>query len=130
MRYIWARKSVDIATVISAVKTFFAERGFIEAQGLKLDKKKNTLLFEIREKGKFRSMKVDVLQKRDGFELRSEGDPVIMGDTLAKLGTLSTLFGGGLLVRRKLEGADPSFYERLESDLIDYVERKMEKQGY
>jgi hypothetical protein len=75
-------------------------------------------------------MKVDVLQKREGFELRSEGDPVIMGDTLAKLGTLSTLFGGGLLVRRKLEGADPSFYERLESDLIDYVERKMEKQGY
>jgi hypothetical protein len=121
---------VDIGTVISAVKTFFAERGFAEAQGLKLDKKKTTLLFEIREKGKFRSMKVDVLQKRDGFELRLEGDPVIMGDTFAKLGTLSTLFGGGLLVRRKLEGADPSFYERLESDLIDYVERKMEKQGY
>jgi hypothetical protein len=129
MRYIWTRKNVDVRTVVVAVKAFFAERGFVEAQGIKLEKKTIGFLFEIREKGKFRSMKADILQRQDGFELRLEADPVIMGDTLAKLGTLSTLFGGGLLVRRKLEGADPSFYERLESDLIDYVERKMEKQG-
>jgi len=119
---------VDIQTVISAVKSFFAERGFVEAQGSKLDKKLS-FLFEVRERGKFRSMKVDVLKRTDGFELRLEADPVAIGDTLAKLGTLSMLFGGGVLVRRKLEGADPSFYERLESDLVDFVERRMGKQG-
>jgi hypothetical protein len=129
VRYVWSRKNVDLVIIFLAVKTFFAERGFREARESKSEKKKRTMLFEARQEGKFRSMKVEVLRRRDGFELNLEADPVMVGDTFTRMGTLSTLFGGGLLVRRKLEGSDPSFYERLESNLVDYVERKMETQG-
>jgi len=129
MRYVWARKTVDLEAVVVAIKTFFAENGFKEVHGSKSEKKRRTMLFEARQGGRFRSMKVEVIRRRDGFELNLEADPIMLGDTLSKLGTLSTLFGGGVLVRRKLHGADPLFYERLENDLVDYIERKMDTQG-
>ncbi len=125
MHYVWTRRDVNPESVVSSVKEFFADKGFVEGPGSKLTRKKSAMFFETRQKGKFRSVKVVVIVRLDGFEIDFVSDRT--AETLAKMGALSTLFGGGVLMRGKLESSDPHYYERLESDLVEYVERKIGK---
>ncbi len=112
--------------VVNSVRAFFAERSFREVPASKSKKGKCTMFFETHQKGKYRSVRVDVVKRSDGFGIDFLPESA---DVSAKMGTLSTLFGGGILMRKKLEQRDPGFYERLESDLVDYVERRMGKVG-
>jgi len=124
MRHFWARTDVKFESIVLIVKEFFSSRGFVEGLVSKTEETKNTLLFETCIEKKYRSVNVEVFERSDGFEI--DLGPYETAESLARIGTLPTLFGGGLLIRRRLESFDPSFYERLEVDFIDFVGRKIE----
>lgn len=122
MRYAWTRKGIDPSAVVSIVKGFFAEKGFIEAPGSRIRKKWHEMTFETSQEGKFRSVKVKVVGLPEGFEIDLSYDTAYAS---ARMGVLPTFLGGGIIMKRKLEHADPHFYERLEYDLVDFVERRI-----
>ena len=129
MRYVWSRKDVLLESVVPIVEEFFTSRNFVQAPSSEQEKrsKKTVALFETSLDGKYRSVSIEVFKCSEGFGV--DFDPEHSAKTLTRMGTLSTLFGGGIVIRRRLESSDPRFYERLEGEFIDFLERRLGVRG-
>lgn len=121
MRYSWTGKGVNLETLISAVERFFAERGFSERKVSSEDKNEHTILVSIRREGKPRTARVMIKGSSDNFEIDFSVDR--SADVFAKLGLLTTMLGGGFVIRGKL--GDIGFFERLESDFWNFVDSSL-----
>jgi hypothetical protein len=119
MRCRWIGRSVDLEGLVLAIESFFVGRGFSVRKNLDKGKKEHMILVSIRQKGRPKTMKIVIGGSSENLEIDfSVGQSAVV---LAKLGFLTTMLGGGFMIRDKLE--DVAFFEGVEGDFWDFVER-------
>jgi len=116
----WVRRNVDLALLSECVETFFNDRGFKTVKEFSADE--YTIIWGPLFRGS-RRLRVKIIGVPNDFRIEFLGGEEARRSIL--LGYVTTLFGGGGLVREGLRLKDA--LEKVENEFWAYMEREVER---
>lgn len=123
MKFNWTEKNVDLEFLRESVGSFFFMRGFLKKESSVEEAGRQIQRFSLEREGKPVIVSVRVWGSPDNFDVDFLSDQ--NAERMARLGLLSTLLGGGFLMRGKLENT--GFLERLEGDFWDCIDETIRR---